>query len=238
MNEVIQRMFEAGVHFGFSKTRNHPSTRGAIFGFKNRQAVIDLEKTSLMLTEAKSFLHSLGAAGKIVLLVGNKEEAKVAVKEAAEGANLPYVAWRWLGGTLTNFNQLKTRVERLKDLKAKKPAGLPAAPSKKERARLEKEISRLERYFASLGNWEKLPDALLVVDSDQEAIAVAEAQKSGIPIISISGTDCNIRGIDYPIIANDVNVDSIRFFIKELVNAYQEGKTAVQKIDDGESGTN
>jgi len=235
MSEIIQRMLEAGVHYGFSKTRNHPSTRGVIFGFKNRQAIIDLEKTNLMLEAAKRFLHGLGAEGKVIMLVGNKEEAQAVIKEAAVAENLPYVALRWLGGILTNFGQLKTRVERLKNLKAKTTDGTLAASSKKERARLEKEIGRLERYFASLSNLEKLPDALLVVDSDHEAIAVAEAQKSGIPVVSISGTDCNIRGIDYPIVANDVNVESIRFFITELMNAYKEGKTAVKKVDYGES---
>ncbi len=228
-------MFEAGVHYGFSKTRNHPSTRGAIFGFKNRQAIIDLEKTNLMLEAVKRFLRELGAAGKILLLVGNKEEAQAVVKEAAAAENLPYVALRWLGGTLTNFGQLKTRVERLKNLQAKMADGTLTASSKKERARLEKEIERLERHFVSLSNLEKLPDALLVVDSDYEAIAVAEAQKSGIPVISVSGTDCNIRGIDYPLVANDVNIESIRFFIRELVSAYKEGKSAVKKTDDVES---
>lgn len=224
MSEVIQRMFEAGVHFGFSKTRNHPSTRRAIFGFKNRQAVIDLEKTQVMLNAAKSFLRELGAEGKTVMLVGTKEEARTAVKEAAEAAGLPYAALRWLGGTFTNFGQLKTRIEQLKYLKTKKEEGTLTASSKKERARLEKEIERLERYFSSLLLLDKLPAAVVIVDSDYEVIAADEARKSGVPIISISGTDCDIRDVDYPIVANDANLESIRFFITELLGAYEEGK--------------
>lgn len=224
MNDVIQRMFEAGVHFGFSKTRNHPSTRGAIFGFKNRQAVIDLQKTRTRLAQAKDFLKSLGAAGKTVMLVGNKEEIQKMVKELAELYGLPYTASRWLGGTLTNFSQLKTRIDRLKDLKAKKAEGKLFASSKKELARLNKEIERLERYFSSLESLEKLPAVLIVIDSDYEAIAVAEARKTGIPVVSISGTDCDIRGFDYPIVANDANVESVRLLLGELLSAYDEGR--------------
>ncbi len=221
---MIKTMFQVGAHFGYSKSRNHPSVGPAIFGFKNRSAVIDLEQTQVALERAKQFVGGLGITGKSLLLVGNKDEAKAIIKRAAEAAGLPYVASRWLGGTLTNFAQIKSRIDHLADLKEKREKGGLDIYTKKERLNFGKEITKLERYLVGLAGLTKMPAALLIIDSGHEQTAVREAQKLKVPVISISGTDCDIRGLDYPIIANDASLASIEFFVTQLVAAYQDGQ--------------
>ncbi len=217
-------MFQVGAHFGFSKARSHPSVKNAIFGFKNRSAVIDLEQTMAALERAKQFVKGLGLEGKPLLLVGNKDEARHIMRQAAESLNMSYVTSRWLGGTLTNFSQIKSRVDHLVDLKSKREKGELDRYTKKERLQFDQEINKLERYLNGLVTLTKLPAAVLVIDSDHEHIVVAEAQKTKIPVISLSGTDCDIRGIDYSIVANDASLQSIEFFVQQLVVAYQEGQ--------------
>lgn len=224
---VIKELFQVGAHFGFSKSRSHPSVKGAIFGFKNRSAVIDLEQTLVALERAKAFLRGLGLEGKQVLLVGNKDEARQIVRQAAEQIDQPYVVSRWLGGTFTNFPQIKSRVDHLADLKSKREKGELDKYTKKERLQFDKEITKLERYLDGLATLGKLPAAVLVIDSGHEQIVVTEARQMKIPVVSLSGTDCDVRGIAYPIIANDSSIQSIEFFVKQLAAAYEAGKQAV-----------
>ena len=220
----IRELFEVGAHFGYSKSRCHPSTRNAIFGFKNRNAVIDLEKTLAGLEAAKAKLMDLGRNNKAVLLVGNKEEAKAAVREAADMASWPYLASRWLGGILTNWPQMKTRLARLADLKEKREAGQLAVYTKKEQLLIGREIARLERYFGTITSLTDMPAALVVVDPDNEKISVDEARKVKLPVIALAGTDCNIRDIDYPIVINDNSAKTIKLVLRELVEAYDAGR--------------
>ncbi|MDO8183873.1 MAG: 30S ribosomal protein S2 [bacterium] len=225
---VIKELFKLGAHFGFSRSRRHPSTDRFIFGFKNRQSVIDLEQTAAALAASKEFVHGLGAAGKLLLLVGSKAPARGSVAAGAMTAGLPYVAERWLGGTLTNFKELRRRTNRLLKLREEEASGDLMIYTKKERGVIAIEQAKLERYFSSLIPLTELPGALFVVDANDEAIAVAEAKKLKIPVITLSNSDCDIRGLAYPIIGNDASQANIRYFIDELIEAYQAGR-AVHK---------
>lgn len=220
---LIRPLFEAGAHFGYSKSRNHSSTRDFIFTYKNRSAIIDLEKTTAQLAAAKEFLAELGKLGKKILLVGNKSEVRSTVEIAAQKAGLPYVTSRWLGGTFTNFAQIKSRIDRMIDLKQKRENGELSVYTKKEQLLFSQEITKLERYLASLASLSALPAAVVVIDSEHEKIVVAEANKMKVPVVSISNTDCDLRGLDYPIVANDGSIDSVKLILDQLVAAYESG---------------
>lgn len=233
----LKELFKLGAHFGFSRSRRHPSTDSFIFGFKNRQAVIDLEKTLQSLQAAKTLVEGLAASGKLILWVGSKSEARSAVAAAAMTISQPYVNERWLGGTLTNFKEMRRRVARLLEIRETEETGGLDKYTKKERAVIAKEKDRLERYFGSLVNLTAIPGALVVVDAAQEAIAVAEANKVGVPVISIANSDCDIRPIAYPIVANDGSQATIRHLLQELVAAYEAGRAAAAKVDTAVAGT-
>ncbi|OHA58251.1 MAG: 30S ribosomal protein S2 [Candidatus Vogelbacteria bacterium RIFOXYD1_FULL_44_32] len=224
VGDLVHNLFKLGAHFGYSRVRRHPSADKFIFGYKNKTAIIDLEKTIISLTKAKDFVRTLGSEGKAVLLVGNKNEARVAVKKAAQLAGLPYSAERWIGGTLTNTKQIKTRLKRLEEIKAAETSGEIMKYTKKERGLISKEKNDLERHFGGIVEMAKMPAALFVIDSTAEAIAIAEANKLNIPVIALSNSDCDIRGIAYPIIGNDGSVGTIAFFANEIAGAYIEGQ--------------
>jgi small subunit ribosomal protein S2 len=225
---LFRRLLEVGAHFGYSKSRSHPSMRSYIYGFKNRQAVINLDHTTAQLEAAKAFVTELAASGKELLLVGNKAEASTSIRKAADLLGLPYVASRWLGGTFTNWPQIKSRIDRLHDLKSKKEKGELSIYTKKERSLFDKEIERLERYLLSLANMTKLPAAVLVIDPRHEAIVVAEAGKVKVPVIALAGSDCDLAGVTYPVVANDSNIASIQFFLDQIVEAYEAGQKLAQ----------
>ncbi len=219
--EDIKAMFTAGAHFGYSKTRRHPSAKKFIFGQKNKVDIIDLEKTADMLASAKEFIKGLAMGGKVVLFVGTKPEAKASVLMAAESIGMPSVTERWVGGIITNFPEIKKRVARLIDLTAKKEAGELDKYTKKERLLIDIEVAKMEKNFSGIIAMKKIPDALVVIDSKKEHIAVTEARKSGIPVIALVNTDCDMGDIDYPIIANDASTSSVSYFINELKGAYK-----------------
>ena len=223
---LIKELSRLGAHYGFSRSRRHPSVKSFIFGFKNHSAIIDLSKTAEALKQAKDFLYKLGQENKLLLLAGSKAEARVAISALGERFGLPYVANRWIGGTLTNYAEIRKRVTRLQELTEKRQTGGFDAHTKKERLLFDREIAKLERYFSKLVPLTRLPDAVLVVDSKEEAIAVAEAKKLGIPVISLSSTDCDINHIAFPIVVNDSNLKGIKFLLEELLQGYAEGKLA------------
>lgn len=223
-NGLIKELMQRGAHLGFSRSRQHSSTLSYIFGFKNRQAIIDLEQTSEDLNKAKNFVRELGAKNKNLLLVGAKNEARHIISTEGKLAGMPFVAERWLGGTLTNFKEMRRRVNRLLKIQEQEQAGELMVYTKKERAVIGKEKEKLERYFASLTNLTEMPGAMLIVDPNQEKIALAEALKVGVPVVAIANSDCDVRSIAYPIIANDSAQASIEFLVKELTGAYNEGK--------------
>jgi small subunit ribosomal protein S2 len=223
-NERIDRMFAAGAHFGYSKTRRHASTTPYIFGVKNRVEIINLEKTEELLDQALNFIAGLAKDNKQVLFVGGKNEARNSLKLGAESIAMPFVDGRWIGGTLTNFPEIKKRLNKLEDLVKQKEKGELNKYTKKERLMIDREIANLERFFSGISSMKDLPKAIIVIDPKKEIIAVTEAQKMNIPVIALSGTDCNITGITYPIVANDASVSSITFFVNEITKAYSKAK--------------
>lgn len=223
-NPQVDALFAAGAHFGFSKSRRHPSTTPYIFGAKNRVEIFDLIKTAEALEVAKEFAKKLGQAGKQVVWVGGKTEARASIKDAAMKLNLPYVAGRWIGGTITNFSEIRRRVDKFLDLENQKNKGELAKYTKKERLLIDRDIEKLERLFSGLVLLKEVPKAIFVVDPRQESIAVAEAKRNKIPVVAICGSDCDISEIDYPIPANESSVSSIKYLVGELVAAYEAGK--------------
>ena len=222
--EMITKLFEAGAHFAYSKSRRHPSVSPYIFGVKDNVEIFDLEKTVELLDSAKGFVAQLAREGKQILFVGGKHESLGIIKEVAESIDMPFVAGRWIGGTLTNFAEVRSRVNKLNELSEKKEKGLLGGYTKKERLLIDRDIEKLQKKFGGLDTMKKLPAAMFVIDSDREDIAVAEALLLNIPVISISGSDCNIEKITYPIVANDVSVASITLLTKEIKESYLAGK--------------
>ncbi len=215
----IEKMFQVGAHYAYTKTKRHPSVKPFIFGAKNNTEIFDLEKTYISLQEAKEFVKSLfEKAGTQVLFVASKNEAKDTVKIIAEGIGMPLVSNRWVGGTLTNFEMTKKRVERLLKLTDEKEKGDLMKYTKKERLQIDKEIAKLERKFAGISTMKTLPAAIFVIDSKYEAVAIQEAKLKNIPVITVANSDCNIKGIAYPILANDTSVESIKFFTEEIAS--------------------
>jgi small subunit ribosomal protein S2 len=227
---LVKKMFDLGAHFGYARESRHPSTKSFLFGLKNKTVIIDLEKTAESLATAKEFAKTLGVAKKLIILVGTKKEAASVIESVATEYGLPYVNERWIGGTLTNFKEIRRRIDRLVDLKDQEVKGELAKYTKKERGVIAKEVSDLERYFASLINLNKLPGAILVIDSKKESIAVAEAQKVGVPIIALANSDCNITGLTYPIVANDAQLKVIDFITRAIAEAYLEGVKEGEKV--------
>ncbi|MEK7066613.1 MAG: 30S ribosomal protein S2 [Patescibacteria group bacterium] len=222
---TIDDLFTAGAHFGFSKSRRNPSVKQYIFGTKNRMDIIDLEKSLTTFDRALAYMEQLSKDGKQILLAGNKKEARPYIIEAAEKIDMPYVAERWIGGTLTNFAEIRKRIARLEDLLSKKETGGLNIYTKKERTLLDKEMADLTKHFGGIVKMKRLPAAVFVVDSGKEEIAVAEAKKLGIPVISLSGSDCNISEINYPVIGNDSSITSIKYFVDKLVQVWRNTKS-------------
>ena len=224
---AIEKMFKAGAHYGYSKTRRHPSVSKYIFATKNKEDIIDLEKTTVLLETASQFIKELGAKGKVVLFVGTKPEAKVAIKDVAESLNMPYVVERWIGGTLSNFTEIKKRISELENYRKDSVDGGLDKYTKKERVVMAKKMEKLSRYYSGLIGLKKSPDALFVIDAKSEHIAATEARKSNVPVVALVNSDSNIKGIDYPIVANDSGIPSIKFFTIAIANAYKAGIMSV-----------
>ncbi len=223
-NALVDSLFAVGAHFGFVKSRRHPSAKPFIFGIKNKIEIFDLEKTKDSLTTALEYVETLGTRGGQILFVGGKNEARESVTSVAESINMPYVAGRFIGGTLTNFPEIRKRVEKLETLVSQKEKGELVKYTKKERLLIDREIEKLRTFFFGISVMKSLPAAIFVVDSKREIIAVKEAQKIGIPVISLSGTDCNLNEVEYPIPGNDASRMSIEFFLKKVAEAYKAGQ--------------
>lgn len=219
-------MFTAGAHFGLGRSRRHPTISPYIFGTKNSTDIFDLEKTESLLEKARTFAASLAAAGKTILFVGGKKEASAAVKNAAQSLNMPYVDGRWIGGTISNFTQIRKRIERYEKLISDKEKGELAKYTKRERMLIDKEIASLEKMFLGIVSLKKIPDVLFVIDPRHEKIAIKEALDFNIPVIALASSDCNIAEITHPVVGNDASKTSIQFFVDEIAHAYQSGKKA------------
>ena len=221
--EMLKTMSEAGVHYGRRKSKTSPRMDYAIYTTRNNIAVIDVSKTLECLREAAAFLGSVIEKGGSVLVVGTQPAFRDIVEKFAKQFSFPVVTERWLGGTLTNFTEIRKRVERLKTLRAQKERGDLNVYSKKERRDMEDEMARLTRNFNGVLTLERMPEALFIVDPRHEDIAVREAKKTGIALIALANSDCNMKEIAFPIPGNDGARSSILFFLNQMKAAYQEG---------------
>lgn len=222
---LIERLFSAGAHFAFTKSRRHPSVAPYIFGSKQGTDIIDLEKSAELIEKAKAVLTDLGANGKTVLFVGTKDEAAKIVHEQAVAADMPFVTNRWIGGMLTNFSEIKKRIERFKNLQAELASGeLERKYVKRERVVISREIDKLRFNFGGIETMDRRPDAMIVVDPRHDSIAVQEANDLNIPVIAILGSDCDLTKVTYPVVVNDSLRTSVALALSELTEALKHGK--------------
>ncbi len=227
MNTVIadiKTLFEAGAHFGYSRARRHPTAAPYLFGTKDRTDIFDLEETGKRLDAACAFARSLGQSGKHMLFVSGKHEALSIVKDAAMRVGAPFVAGRWIGGSLTNFKNIRKRIDRLETLMGERERGELDKYTKKERLLIDREIEELLGRFGGLVKMTELPAALFIVDSRHENTAVQEANQLGIPVIGLSSSDCDFSLVKYPIPANDTSVRAISLVVGAVADSYSEGK--------------
>ena len=220
----MKQLLEAGVHFGHQTRRWNPKMAEYIYCERNGIYIIDLQKTVKKLEEAYDFVRDLAANGQTILFVGTKKQAADAVKEEAARVGMYYVNARWLGGMLTNFKTMRTRVDRLAQLKKMQEDGTFDMLPKKEVMKHLGEIEKLEKYLGGVKDMKKLPGALFIVDTRKERNAIAEAHKLGIPVVAIADTNCDPDEIDYPIPGNDDAIRAIKLIASVMANAMIEGK--------------
>jgi small subunit ribosomal protein S2 len=221
----MKELLEAGVHFGHQVRRWNPKMKEYIFGERNGIYIIDLQKTQRMFREAIAFVTNLIAEdkGKTVLFVGTKRQAQDAIREEAEKCGQYYVNQRWLGGLLTNFQTVQKSIKRLKDLESMQTDGRYEKMTKKERIKLDRERESLNKNLAGIKAMSRLPDAVFIIDVRKEEIAVAEANRLGIPIVAVVDTNCSPEGIDYVIPGNDDALRAVRLFASRIADAIVEG---------------
>ena len=250
---TMKELLEAGVHFGHQVRRWNPKMKEYIFGERNGIYIIDLQKTQRMFREAIAFVTNLIAEdkGKTVLFVGTKRQAQDAIREESEKCSQFYVNQRWLGGLLTNFQTVQKSIKRLKDLEAMQTDGRYEKLTKKERIKLDRERESLNKNLSGIKNMNRLPDAIFIIDVKKEEIAVAEANRLGIPIVAVVDTNCSPEGIDYVIPGNDDALRAVRLFASRISDAIvegnqiateggvlaQEGETSLETSDDSRAET-
>ncbi|MFM8609928.1 MAG: 30S ribosomal protein S2 [Burkholderiaceae bacterium] len=220
---TMRQMLEAGVHFGHQTRFWNPKMAPFIFGHRNKIHIINLEKSLPMFQEAAKFVKQLAANRGTILMVGTKRQAREIVAAEAQRAGVPYVDQRWLGGMLTNFKTVKTSIKRLKDMKAQVEAGLESM-SKKEQLMFQRELAKLEKDIGGIQDMNTLPDAIFVIDVGFHKIAVAEAQKLGIPLVGVVDSNHSPEGIDYVIPGNDDSAKAVTLYARGIADAILEGR--------------
>ncbi len=220
----MKQLLEAGVHFGHQTRRWNPKMAPYIFTERNGIYIIDLQKTVRKLEEAYNFVRDLSADGKNILFVGTKKQAQESVKEEAVRAGAYYVNARWLGGMLTNFSTIRTRIQRLMQLRKMEEDGTFELLPKKEVTKLQLEIEKLEKYLGGIKDMKSYPGALFIVDPRKERIAVSEARKLGIPIVAIVDTNCDPEELDYIIPGNDDAIRAVKLIASAMADAVIEGR--------------
>lgn len=220
----LEELLEAGCHFGHQSRRWNPKMKRFIYAKKEGVHIFDLEKTAKGLKDAMEFIRDLTAQKKKIVFVGTKRQAAQIVKDAATENNIPFVNMRWLGGTITNWDQIKSRLTRLLDLESKKQKGDFKQYTKKENVLIDREIDKLNRFVGGLRALTEIPDALFVVDVKKEIAAVKEAKKKGIPVVAIVDSNAEPDLIDYIIPANDDAVRSIKLIVTKLAQAVADGR--------------
>ena len=224
---TMKELLEAGVHFGHQTKRWNPKMKEYIFGERNGIYIIDLQKTLKLFKEASKFVTELCAGGRTILFVGTKRQAQDAVAEEATRAGMPYINQRWLGGLLTNWVTVQKSVKRLQEIDEMATDGRYELLTKKEVIRLERERKHLQANLAGIKTMKRLPDALFIVDSNNEAIAVKEARKLGIPVVAVVDTNCDPTVVDYVIPGNDDALRAIRLFTSKIADSAAEGMNLV-----------
>jgi small subunit ribosomal protein S2 len=223
----VKRLFDTGAHFAQVKSRRHPSMKAYLVGTKGRQEIFDLAQTTEQMETAKAVMSVLAKEGKTILFVGGKVEMASLVRKAAEEIGAPYVATRWLGGTISNWPEIKKRIDRLAELTEKGASGaLSKQHTKLELVKIGREEKRLKERLDGITGMTKRPDALLVVDTKHEKHAVKEARDARIPIIALMSSDCNAKEAEYPIVANDASRETVKLILSELAGAYRAGQMA------------
>ncbi len=222
----MKMLLEAGVHFGHQTRRWDPRMRAFIFTERNGIHIIDLQQTVERLAQACDFVRDLVADGESILFVGTKKQARDSIELEATRCSMPYVNNRWLGGTLTNFATIQGRIDHLARLEDARDRGEHQRLPKKEVLQIDREIERLNRHFGGIKRMTRLPSALFVVDPSMERIAVAEAVRSGIPIVAMTDTNCNPDEIDYPIPSNDDAIRAVKLMSNQIADAALEGLMA------------
>ncbi len=231
MAEITMRqLLKAGAHFGHQTRYWAPKMAPYIFGNRNKIHIIDLEKTVPMMREAMDYLGKVAAQGGKILFVGTKRQAGKPLREHAIRCGCPYVDHRWLGGMLTNYKTVKNSITRLKELEQQLESGAAARLNKKETLNLERERIKLDKTLSGIKDMNGLPDALFVIDVEQEYIAVAEAKKLGIPVVAVVDTNCSPDNIDYIIPGNDDSARAIILYLEAAVNSITEARTSVQQV--------
>ena len=225
----MKQLLEAGVHFGHQTRRWNPKMAEYIYCERNGIYIIDLQKTVKKLEEAYNFVRTLAENGQTILFVGTKKQAADAVKEEASRVGMYYVNARWLGGMLTNFRTIQTRIARLKELEKMFEEGATAQYPKKEVILMQRELEKLEKNLGGIKDMKRLPGTIFIIDSKKEEIAVAEAHKLHIPVVATVDTNCDPDVIDFPIPANDDAIRAVRLLTSKIADAVLEGRQGQQE---------
>ena len=230
-NTVVRDMIDAGIHFGHRVGRWNPKMKPYIFCARNSIHIINIKETVRGLLRAQRFLASVVSSGKDILFVGTKRQARQAIVQHSTRVGMPYVAERWLGGTLTNFRTIRSRLTRLEELEEMDDKGLMASESKKMESTLRRELRKIRRNLGGIRTMDKLPGALVLIDARRETNAVMEARKLGIPTISLLDTDSDPDLVDVPIPGNDDAMRAIELIVSQLADAVAEGKAARPEVE-------
>jgi len=222
-NPLIEKLFSAGAHLGYGPSRRHPSASKYIFGAKGGVELIDLEQTAALLERALEFIQAQAKERRTILFVSGKAEGRGAIERIARRLGQPYVSGRWIGGTLTNFSEIHKRLARLAEIATMHESGEIAKFTKHEQLLIDRDAANLERMYGGLRGMEKTPHTLFIIDPRAEHTAVAEAGKLKIPVIAFLNTDCDTKGVTYPIPGNDASRHSIELILEEAAKAYEAG---------------
>jgi small subunit ribosomal protein S2 len=231
-NITMKMLLEAGVHFGHQTRKWNPKMNKYIFGSRSKIHIIDLQQTLKELRQNYKLVKDFVIDGKNILFIGTKKQAQCAVKEEAKRCGAHFVANRWLGGTLTNFDTLKSSLKKYRDMEILKQSDTYIMLSKKERSQFERELIHLNKSLEGLKTMYNLPDFVFVIDPNEENIAIAEARKLNIPIIAVCDTNCDPDIIDYPIPGNDDAIRAVKLFCSTIADAVIEGKNILSKNDE------
>jgi small subunit ribosomal protein S2 len=230
---VVKDILEAGVHFGHKTSKWNPKMRPYIYGKRNNIHIIDLKETVRGLVRAQKYLHKVAAQGSLILFVGTKRQAVDTVRQAAESCGMPYCTERWLGGTLTNFRTIRSRLKRLEELETLEANGTLATYSKKQQSRLKRELGKIRRNLGGIRELNRLPEAIIIVDPSKEKNCIHESKILGITTVALIDTDSDPDMVDLPIPGNDDSIRSIKIILNYVANAINQGRSTLpQKAEE------